>query len=110
MLDKNRSNLSQEINPNDWTVNDPCAKCGETLDLFDGGYCSDSARNNQPGKTDWWLACAVLCQVYLSRNMDDIDDGNHSYLHSVILLVLHHSLGMLNKCIFKKSIHSFNRS
>lgn len=32
LLDKNRSDLSQEINPNDWTVNDPCcAKCGETL-------------------------------------------------------------------------------
>lgn len=32
LLDKNRSNQSQEINPNDRTVNDPCcAKCGETL-------------------------------------------------------------------------------
>lgn len=31
LLDKNRSNLSQGINSNDWTVNDPCAKCGETL-------------------------------------------------------------------------------
>ena len=41
--------------------------------------------------------------------MDDTDDGSHSYLHSVILLVLHHSLGMLGKCIFKKSTHSFNR-
>lgn len=31
LLDKNISNLSQEINPNDWTVNDPWAKYGENL-------------------------------------------------------------------------------
>ena len=31
LLNKNISNLSQEINPNDWTVNDPWAKYDENL-------------------------------------------------------------------------------
>lgn len=88
MPDKNRSNPSQEINPNDWTVNDSCcAKWGEALTfsmvaIVQAVLEITSLATLAGGRL--MLSSAGLWQV---ETVDAVDD-NRSYLHGVTSLDL----------------------
>lgn len=109
MPDKNRSNPSQEINPNDWTVNDSCcAKWGEALTFSMVAIVRTVLEITSLAKlAGGWLmlSSASLLPVEV---VDAVDD-NHSCLHSVISLDLYRDLVTVNKCLFIQSIHPWNK-